>query len=122
MRVKVRNPKYDQRHLYSFYIPEFQIYEGEQVPTFKWAEPGTICLTTGDSFFPIRQLHPDFIVSIDEKPVEPRKKVEDTRLFQVAGSKGQTYTVTVGPSGKSCTCTGYGFRKSCKHILSVDIS
>jgi hypothetical protein len=35
----------------------------------------------------------------------------------VAGSKGKSYTVTTLPTGrKTCTCSGYTFRKTCKHI------
>lgn len=116
MRVVVRNHRYEKRHLYAYHQPEFFVYEGEQVPAFKWSEPGTICLTTGDPFFPIRQIHPDSIVSIDDAPVEPPKKTVEERVLVVPGSKGATYTVTIGPRGNSCTCAGFGFRRACKHV------
>ena len=36
---------------------------------------------------------------------------------QVSGSKGQTYTVSRYPNGRTyCTCKGFQFRKTCKHI------
>lgn len=117
MRVVVRNHRYEKRHLFGYYQPEFYVYEGEQVPPFKWSEPGTVCLTTGDPFFPVRQIHPDSIVSIDDKPVEAAPKVEPKeRVHVIQGSKGSTYTVTIGPHGKSCTCAGFQFRRACRHI------
>lgn len=116
MRVVVRNPKYAKKNLWGFYQPEFFVYEGEQVSPFKWSEPGTICLSTGDPLFPVRQIHPDSIVSIDDNPVEPPKQKAEERVLVVPGSKGATYTVTIGPRGNSCTCSGFGFRRACKHI------
>jgi len=47
------------------------------------------------------------------KPVE-------SRTVQVANSKGNGfYEVSIGPAGSSCTCTGFGFRRTCKHVDSV---
>lgn len=48
---------------------------------------------------------------------EPAPKLQ---TFQVANSKGTGfYLVVVGPDGNSCTCTGFGFRRTCKHITNV---
>ena len=119
MRVVVRNSKYAKRHLWGFIQPEFFVYEGEQVPAFKWSEPGTVCLTTGDPKFPVRQIHPDDIVSIDDATVDAPKPKTEERVMLVQGSKGSTYTVTIGPRGNSCTCSGFGFRRSCKHVIQA---
>jgi hypothetical protein len=119
MRVTVRNPKYAKRHLWGFYQPEFFFYEGEQVPKYKWSEDGTICLTTGDARWPVREIHPSVIVSIDDV-APPAPVVETTtRTVEVAGSKGSVYHVTISPQGRSCTCSGFQFRKSCKHTKEV---
>jgi hypothetical protein len=37
--------------------------------------------------------------------------------IEVKGSKGQTYTVD--PEVKTCTCPGFTFRGSCKHIKEL---
>jgi hypothetical protein len=115
MRVTVRNEKYAKRHLYAFSQPEFFVYEGEQVKPYKWSEPGTICLTTGNQFWPVREIHPSVIVSIDDNLVAhtaPKPKV-----LEVAGSKGNVYTVVLEPSGhKTCSCSGFAFRRACKHL------
>jgi len=116
MRVVVRNWKYEKRHLYAHHVPEFFVYEGDQVPSFKWCEPGTICLTTGDPLFPIRQISPSSIVSVDDKPIELPKVEPKERVYTVQGSKGASYTVTIGPRGKSCNCAGFQFRRACKHV------
>jgi hypothetical protein len=47
------------------------------------------------------------------KPFQPVIK-------QVAGSKGNTYIIKSTPSGKwECSCSGYTFRRTCKHIKGV---
>lgn len=114
MRVVVRNEKYPKRHLWATPQQEFFVYEGDPVPAYKWSEQGTVCLTTGDPRWPVREIHPQNIVSIDETPQQVKPKT-DTETWVVEGSRGAKYTVTVGPHGRSCTCPGFGFRRSCKH-------
>ncbi len=117
MRVKVKNLLWDKRHLYAVgVIREFYEYEGNQVPAPKGAAPGTICLTTGQTKFPMRRLDPAYIVSIDNTEVVAPAVYQEIRVVDIAGSKGKTYQVTITPTGRSCTCSGYEFRKSCKHI------
>ena len=36
--------------------------------------------------------------------------------FQIKGSTGTTYTVTLHNDQWSCSCSGYVFRKRCKHL------
>lgn len=120
MRVRAKNPIYGMRKAYASYmhIPEYHDYEGDQVQAPKWAEPGTICITTGDLAFPVRMIHPDNIISVDEVAYEP--KIEGgPRIVEVKGSRGGTYQVTITKHGRSCTCPGYGFRRSCKHIAEA---
>ena len=119
MKVKVRNQLYPMRSSYAFHVPEFTVYEGEQVDAPKWAASGTVCLATGDPIWPVRMLDPAAIISIDESEVQTVKQT-DVKVFQVAGSKGKSYTVTIGNGQRSCTCTGFAFRKHCKHIEEVD--
>jgi len=114
MRVTVRNQLYPMRSRYAYPISEFNTYEGEQVANPKWAMPGTICLATGDPKWPIRVLDAHAIVSVDaDVKTVP---VADNKVFQVAGSKGASYTVTITPKGRTCTCAGFGFRNTCKHV------
>ena len=53
-----------------------------------------------------------------ETNVTPETQVRST--FPVLSSDGKkTYSVTNGPGGWSCNCTGFGFRRDCKHVQSV---
>jgi hypothetical protein len=44
-----------------------------------------------------------------------RTATVDLSCVTVQGSRGQTYTVNLDL--KTCTCPGYSFRGTCKHIL-----
>ena len=52
-----------------------------------------------------------------ELKVNPFKKKIKTALIRVEGSKGNVYHVD--PEAKTCTCTGFTFRSSCKHLQQV---
>lgn len=117
MRVVVRNEKYAKRHLWAYPQPETFTYEGEQVPAYKWSVPGTICLTTGNPRWPVREIHPMNIISVDDTEFE-QVAIPRIRVYTVEGSKGSTYTVTINPTGdRTCSCPGFAFRKSCKHSV-----
>lgn len=47
---------------------------------------------------------------------EPRRAEEEIQIFQVPGSKGACYTITRKGNTWTCTCQGFEFRKTCKHI------
>lgn len=47
----------------------------------------------------------------------PFKSKAKTNTIAVQGSKGQTYYVD--PEAKTCTCPGFQFRGSCKHLEMV---
>lgn len=119
MKVTVRNPLYEKRHLYFFDIPEFVTYEGNEVKCGKWEDPSeTLCLTTGIDYFPVRSIQRKNVFSIDGTSVIQTPVKKDVVTKVVKGSKGNEYVVTLGAK-KSCTCPGFTFRHSCKHILEV---
>jgi SWIM zinc finger len=115
IRVVVRNSKWDRPGVWANPGPREFVYEGQQVPAYKWSVPGTICMTTGDARWPVREIHPDSIISVDgvERTVEVKPAVE---IFTVEGSKGSIYTVTIEGGRRTCTCPGFTFRRSCKHV------
>ena len=51
-------------------------------------------------------------------PVNPFKqlKQKDT-VITVAGSKGAIYSIDT--ESKTCTCQGYTFRGTCKHLIAI---
>ena len=116
MRLKVRNAFYGPRWPFQ---SEFHYYEGEVVATPKWVDYPAISLTTGEKKFPVRIVSKDMIVEIDGEESIQLEKNPAERTFSVAGSKGNSYTVTVGPKIKTCTCPAFQFRRSCKHIVQI---
>lgn len=44
---------------------------------------------------------------------------DDTRTWVVEGSRGSRYTVVRSKHIWTCTCPGYQFRKTCKHVTEL---
>lgn len=98
-------------------------HNGEVLPSEDHDDPETFRLTTGRTEYPeaVISLHriktleigPDS-VSADAMEVEGPQKQKET--WTVDGSKGNKYVVTRNGTNWGCTCPGYGFRRSCRHI------
>jgi hypothetical protein len=112
MQVTVRNPLFGSEG-YHFDQPEFFTYCGESA-TLKHVGADSLALSTGISDFPVRVIPRSWIVSIDGTAYTHTSSQTTTRI--VKGSKGEEYTVTLGAK-PTCTCTGFQFRRTCKHIL-----
>ena len=112
MQVTVRNPLFGSDR-YLFAQPKFFTYQGESV-TLKHLGADYLALTTGIADFPVRVIPCSWIESIDGTVYTHTSSQTQTKI--VKGSKGEVYTVTLGAK-PSCTCTGFQFRKTCKHIL-----
>lgn len=113
MQITIRNPQYAQRDRYGFAVSEFIDYWGAETQ-LKHVGPDSIALTTGIADFPVRVIPRAWIVTINGTAYTHASSQTTTRI--VKGSKGELYTVTMGAK-PSCTCTGFAFRKTCKHIL-----
>ena len=112
MRIKVKNSMWERRHVYQFYVPEFNEYEGDEIAV-KWLLPSQLALTTSDPKFPFRVIERKYIVSVDSDSYRYEEAKPKTQV--VKGSKGNEYVVTIGKTNH-CTCPGFGFRRTCKHI------
>jgi hypothetical protein len=117
MKVKIQNSQFNRPGIWMFDQPEFFEFEGEEVQV-KWLNPGQIALSTGNPEFPFRVINKSLIISINNQAME--HKDLSVKTFNVKGSKGDSYTVTVGSGKMHCTCSGFQFRKSCKHVKEVD--
>jgi hypothetical protein len=112
MQVTVRNPLFGSDR-YRFDQPKFFTYQGESV-TLKHVGADYLALSTGIVDFPVRVIPRSWIESIDGAVYTHAASQSQTK--KVKGSKGEEYTVTLGAK-PSCTCTGFQFRKTCRHIL-----
>lgn len=101
-----------RRHLYFFDVPEFNLYEGQEV-SVKWVKPSQLALSTDQVDFPFRVIERRLIVDIDGQPYayDVAPKEEPVRFVQ--GSRGRVYEVT---GNYKCTCPGFTFRGACKHL------
>jgi uncharacterized Zn finger protein len=113
MKVKVKNTQWDHRDAYFFEVPEFHIYEGDEVKV-KWVKPEELALSTTIKDFSFRVIQRRLITELDDQPYSFETKAKDEQVRFVEGSKGNVYEVR----GSTCTCPGYTFRGSCKHVQS----
>jgi hypothetical protein len=65
--------------------------------------------TRGRKFQPVANRW-NFRITV-EKPANP--------VWQVLGSKGDTYKVELVDSMYTCTCSGFKFRGACRHITEI---
>jgi hypothetical protein len=56
-------------------------------------------------------------VRLDVNPFDVGSVAQDPDVQQVAGSNGSVYTVN--HRMKTCTCQGYTFRGTCKHVREL---
>ncbi len=119
--IKVENLLWHSRHLYASGVvgSQFNYYTGT-IMRERWFDADEIGITTGNPDFPFRRIRRERVLEVNGATVvfSPPPKVERT-VTTVAGSKGNTYTVIREGSRASCTCPGYSFRKTCKHLAMV---
>lgn len=117
--IKVKNIMWPIRHRYGYYVgPEIVEYTGT-VMRQKWFKPDQIGLTTGDPNHPFRVINIERIVEVGGFKVDYSETENKTITKTVQGSKGATYVVTKNGNNVHCTCPGFSFRKSCRHINEV---
>jgi hypothetical protein len=95
------------------------MYEGTVVKPYPWLSATEIALTTTNPNFPIRVIN---IVHAEQVELISGKidTVNDhDRSITVDGSRGKQYTVTRAGTKITCTCEGFTFRKSCKHLKLI---
>lgn len=117
MKVKIRNTEFNRPGVWFFTQPEFFEYEGTEFSA-KWIRPDQLGLSTGNPEWPVRVISRKNIVSINNQPVEHTDS--SVKTFTVKGSKGDEYLVTIGNGKADCTCSGFQFRRTCKHIKEAE--
>jgi len=89
----------------------------------KFTPPDFVRIVTDfDSPVRIREIPVNRIINIeysDGRIANAHSVDSDTRIWTVKGSSGAQYVVTVTNSTWSCTCPGFQFRRSCKHVVQL---
>lgn len=79
-------------------------------------------VTDFDSPVRIREIPLNRITSLeyaDGRNATRESVKEDTETWSIKGSRGSRYTVIRTQNKWACTCPGFQFRKSCRHIQEL---
>jgi len=110
MQVTIRNPT---KH--NTFGKDTYTYVGELVATPSWVPYDAIAMTTNESGkFRMRIIAKEDIITLDGEETITLKPV--VRVVQINGSKGNVYTVELSDKGNNCSCSGFQFRRTCRHI------
>lgn len=89
----------------------------------KFTPPNYVRIVTDfDSPVRVREIPLYRVINIeynDGRIASKQTLKDDTRTWTVEGSKGSKYVVVCSKNSWSCTCPGFQFRKSCKHITQL---
>lgn len=95
--------------------------QGVVVPRMPWLTPTQFAVATGNPDFPKAVI--DISRVVDLKIVSGSTTSVDTsstRQFRVTSkSTGKSYLVSAVGGKISCTCTGFSYRRTCKHAQAV---
>jgi len=98
--------------------PDNHVFEGTVVPSHKWLNDRQFCMT-GDDTMKIRVIDMNLVADMELLEGTFNQVNTAVQVFVVDGSKGKKYTVTKDSKGWDCTCTGFTYRKSCKHVSEL---
>lgn len=99
-------------------IPSFIEYEGIVLHPYKWLTDREFCLS-GDKDWPVRVIAIDRVLNLELVSGELKTLNLEHKVYNVNGSKGNKYIVTKSKSKWDCTCPGFSFRKTCKHVVEL---
>jgi hypothetical protein len=115
---------------WQFFKPPFvdHVVEGKLVRSAEWDPEGTIRVFTGKQDHPNAVIAIKHIVSLLDETGKAfnlagklARPAEDIQTWDVAGSKGNTYTVSRKGDVWRCECVGFQMRRPqfCRHIKEV---
>ena len=117
VRTRLYQPSYHRLDPYC----EHEI-SGQQLDNIKWLKPDEIAITNPAHPNGFSILHKKNILWIkDLAGNKSTVKVSDPdyKQWTVKGSKGNEYLVIRQKGQYNCSCPGFTYRKSCRHITEV---
>lgn len=96
-------------------------YVGVVQKDFKWLTNTQFVLSTPeDADMPVRVIDLAYVSDLRiGGEAASSQAVSSRKVLNITGSKGDVYTVTLEGGKASCTCSGFAFRKTCKHIKEI---
>ncbi|MFY8211431.1 MAG: SWIM zinc finger family protein [Candidatus Nanopelagicus sp.] len=98
--------------------PDHHVFEGTVLPSHKWLTDRQFCMS-GDETMKVRVIDMSLVQDIELLSGDFQTVDTGMQTFEVEGSKGKKYIVTKDNKGWDCTCPGFQFRKSCKHVTEL---
>ena len=105
-------------------MPDFFWYSGKILKQLSWVTSDMFCLSTDDKQSPVRVLDKDRVLDIRLVDGSSTERVEikekpSFSMWQVDGSRGQVYIVTLDDGKWTCDCVAGQFNRMCKHVKAV---
>lgn len=89
----------------------------------KFTPPNFVRLVTDfDSPVRVREIPLERIINVeyaDGRQADKTQINKREKIYTVEGSRGSKYVVVNSVNSWSCTCPGFQFRRSCKHIIKL---
>lgn len=110
---------------YSRNVARTHTKSGVVVRSEHFDDPHTFRLATGDPRYPISIVPLDHVTDLSyedgSKGETHKEKAITVTAWEVKSDsrKGGFYTVTRDAGHFSCSCLGFQFRKSCRHIIKI---
>ena len=98
--------------------PDSREYQGQVLKSYRWLTDRQFCLE-GDADWPIRVINIDSVIDMEVLSGQLHDVDVSTESWDVAGSRGNKYQVTRDQRGWTCTCTGFQFRRQCRHVTEL---
>jgi len=87
----------------------------------KWLKAGEFAVSNSDHPNGFSVIHISNVVDIHDTDGREFKFTTDAsvKVWSVTGSTGNTYSVTREYGVYKCTCPGFSFRQTCKHVKDI---
>jgi len=97
-----------------------QTIEGTVARSSSIDDVNSFRIETGNRLHPYAVIPQDRVIKIELNgeitPINFKKQDDSEKSWTVVGSKNNNYIVKKSGRNWSCTCSGFAFRRTCKHV------